>query len=360
MDWVTHLPPTARGHNAVMVCVDKLTKMVHLKACHETDSARMAALQFMDNVVKHHGLPQNIVSDRDPKLRGNFCRELFKLLGTTQLMSTAYHPQTDGQTERVNRVIEEVLRHYVNPRQTDWDEHLAMVEFAINDAWHESTKNTPFYLNYCRHPRHPANRRYPNGRSPAAHELVQQMTQVIKETRENLCEAQHRQKQYADKKRSVLEFQVGQQVALNTRNLTLKQKTGSRKLMPKWLGPYTVVERLSHLVYRLEMPTLKVHPVFHVSLLKPWWDDGARQPPPPITNIDGEPEWEVDAILAHKPKVADPMSARDQRVLKYLVRWTGYGPEHDTWEPHRNLADGSSELLTEYWATASRQEAREE
>ena len=355
MDWITHLPPTPRGNNAIMVCVDKLTKMVHLEACHETDSARMAALQFINAVVRHHGLPKQIISDRDPKLRGNFCKELFKALGSTQLMSTAYHPQTDGQTERANRVVEEVLRHYVNPRQSDWDELLGMVEFAINNSWHESVQNTPFYLNYCRHPRHPLNRRHPYGRSPAAQEMAERMAGAIKDAQRNLAQAQANQKKYADRKRREMEFAEGDMVGLNTRNLTFKQR-GSRKLVPRWLGPFVIKERLSSEVYRLEIPSLQVHPVFHISLLKPWKADGTRLPPPPVVGIDEEPEWEVEEILTHKPEGADPEAAKGRRALRYLVRWKGYGPEHDTWEPHSNLKN-CAELLSKYWAPAGGQAA---
>jgi transposase InsO family protein len=152
LDLITGLPATEGGNDAIAVFVDKLTKMVRLVACQETDGAQEVANHFVDAVFRSHGVPKTLLTDRDPRFTSNLFREISKLLGVKQAMSTAFHPQTDGQTERVNRVVEEMLRHFVQPRLDDWDQHLAMVEFAINNAYQESTGNTPFFLNYGQHP----------------------------------------------------------------------------------------------------------------------------------------------------------------------------------------------------------------
>ena len=131
-----------------MVFVDKLTKMVHYVATTTTVSAPQLATLFMREVVRLHGVPESILSDRDPRFTAHFWRAFWSQLGTTLTMSTAYHPQTDGQTERANRTLEEMLRARINFKQTDWDDHLAAAELAINNAQQASTGFSPFHLNY--------------------------------------------------------------------------------------------------------------------------------------------------------------------------------------------------------------------
>lgn len=155
MDFIFGFPPDDHGNTGVLVFVCRLSKMVHLAAVPSTISADGSAKVFMENVFRLHGMPSEIVSDRDPRFTAQFWQSIFKRLGTRLAMSTADHPQTDGQTERVNRVLEEVLRAYAHQFHTNWSEHLAMAEFAINNSVHSSTECTPFYVNGLRHPRIP-------------------------------------------------------------------------------------------------------------------------------------------------------------------------------------------------------------
>ena len=156
-------------------------------------------------------------------------------------------------------------------------------------------------------------------------------------------------KAYADAKRQEISYAVGQELLLSTANIKPKFK-GSAKLLPKWIGPYKVTEVINPVAYRLELPdTLKLHNVFHASLLKPYKSDGRVLPPPPPEMIEGEFEYEVEAILSHRFKRGNQ--------LEYLVRWLGYGHEHDTWESEENCAN-SSELVTEYWARVTNQAAK--
>jgi transposase InsO family protein len=141
-DLITALPETASGYTAIYVVVDTLTKMVHFMPTTSDVNTEQSARLFVHGVWRLHGLPKEIISDRDPRFTGNFARAVCKIIGTKQSMSTAYHPESDGQTERVNGVLEDVLRHYVSPDQHNWDDYLPFAEFAINNAWHKSVRNT--------------------------------------------------------------------------------------------------------------------------------------------------------------------------------------------------------------------------
>ena len=155
-DFIVQLPKTKTGLDAIAVFVDKLTKLAYFVPMRTTATAVDVAHIFFDSVFRRHGLPTGIISDRDPKFVSEFWQHLWKLLGTKLMMSTAYHPQTDGQTERMNRVLEEYLRSFANHKHDDWDQHLIAAEFAYNSSIHASHRHTPFYLNYGRNPRVPA------------------------------------------------------------------------------------------------------------------------------------------------------------------------------------------------------------
>ena len=355
MDFVVDLPVTANGYDSILVMVDRLTKMVHLAPCHKTDDAFTVAWLFYKHVASLHGFPESLVTDRDPKFMSNFWASLMERLRMTHLASTAFHPQTDGNTERVNRVMEDMLRHSVRADQTDWDSWLPMIEFAINDSWHSSINNTPFFLNFGRHPRSPtefvllaAKRgREPDDRVPAVKSMIQNMHDAISDAKRCLHAAQQRQKAYADIRRRDVEFKVGDQVLLSTRNLTMKM-VRSAKLMPKYLGPFTISRKINQVAFELDLPPcMKIHNMFHVSLLNAYRSDGSVHPPPPPTLVDGELEYEVERILLHR----DKHPVRGYKIKReFLIKWLGYGPEHNTWEPEANLKN-CPELLSEYWAS---------
>ena len=155
MDFITHFPRTRAGYDSLLVIVDYITKMIILRSTHRTAMAVDTARLFMDAVVRFHGVPRVIVSDRDTRFTSNFWKEICRLMGTSLTMSSGFHPQTDGQTERANRSIEEMMRAYVGRKQNDWDERLGMMEYASNNAVHSSSGYTPFYLCYGRHPLSP-------------------------------------------------------------------------------------------------------------------------------------------------------------------------------------------------------------
>jgi hypothetical protein len=254
-------------------------------------------------------------------------------------LSSAWHPQSDGSTERVNRTVEEVLRHYTAPTQDDWDDLLPMVEFAINNAKHSSTKNSPFFLNYGRHPNIPFAAELAKKHVPHAKKFAIKIHDVWAQTNSYLEAASDRMKSYADKQRHLIEFTVGDKVLLSTKNLN--PKFGCKKLFPKYIGPFLVTSKINNVAYQLELPPrYRIHNVFHVSLLRPYQDDGRHHPPPAPLEIDGELEYEVEIILLHR-------KTRSGK-LEYYVKWLGYGPEHCSWEPEANLTNCAKKIAT-YW-----------
>lgn len=343
MDLITQLPRTRQGNDAIVVFVDKLTKMVHYAATTTAVDAPQLAELFFSNVVRLHGLPESIVSDRDPRFTSLFWQALWQQLGTKLAMSTAFHPQTDGQTERANRTLEQVLRAYVASDQQDWDRHLVAAEIAVNNAVQSSTGFTPFRMNSGQEIRLPLDLALPASHSSnaAASDRLTRLTADITLAKQHLQAAQQRQAQYADAHRRDAKLQLGQQVWLSTENLALKVTGQTKKLLPKYIGPYTIEQVVSDHAYKLALPaSLRIHPVFHISRLKPHADGRADFPlrpqtdrPPPDIMPDGEEAWEVERIVAQRTRVY----GRARRI-EYLVKWLGYPDHENTWEPAHNLA----------------------
>ena len=343
MDLIVGLPLSEQGNDAMIVFVDRLSKMMHAAPCKSgVNSAGIAAL-LSRTVIANHGFPCSIVCDRDPKFTSAEFRSFCKEAQCSLKFTTAYHPETDGQTERMNKVVVETLRNYISPTQTDWEDRLPMVECAINGSWNESIQNTPFYLNYGKHPRLPYSLTKNQVISEPLDKFVERMQQSIQFARACLMNAQARQKHYADQKRKELEFAVGTFVWLSTRNLRL-QAIGSRKFLPRYVGPFPVVQRIGDVAYSLALPpNMRMHPVFHVSLLKAYKDNGVAPSPPVPLIIDGDEYWEVEKILAHRP-----LHRRNGRH-EYLVKWKGFGPEHNWWQKESDMMPQYAEELHEYW-----------
>ena len=248
LDFITQLPMTRKGHDAILVVVDKLTKMVHIIPTVTTCTAVTVAELYRDHVFKLHGIPVKVVSVRDLRFTTAFIKELCAPVGARQAMSTPYHPQTDGQTERVNRVLEDMLRHFVSPVQDDWDQHLSCAEFAINNADHDSTGSSPFLLNHGYSPRIPFSMSR-TSRSPAAIAFVERMQRRISEARVLHKAASARQKAYADPSRKSIHFQPKQWVLLSSKNLRFKM--GTPKLLPRFVGPFQVCRQVGVLGFRV-------------------------------------------------------------------------------------------------------------
>jgi hypothetical protein len=349
-DMVVGLPCTKAGYDAIAVFVERLTKMVHLvPTTAEVDAVGYAHLLSRE-VVRLHGQPAEIVSDRGPQFDSAVWRELCKLTGCKAKLSSAYHPQTDGQSERTNRIMEEVLRAYVGPLHDDWDEWLPMAEFAINDAHQESVQATPFMLNYGRNPRKPATMGLPEAAVPTAQRLAQRVNQGIRRAQTLLNAARQRQKAYADARRSERSFEEGAVVLLSTKNIRLKTP-GAQKLMPLFVGPFKILKQVGPVAYKLDLPdTVKqMHPVFHVSLLRPYPADAGRQRPerPMPLLLEEEGTWyEIDTLL-------DTRMSRGSR--QYLVKWKGQDELYNEW---RTEAEVSEVAVQEFWARRASRAAR--
>ncbi len=226
LDFITQLPRTKSGYDSIAVVVDKLSKMTHLIPTTTNVTAYQFAAQFMKEIVRLHGVPKHIVSDRDSKFTSHFWRQLMKCLGVEHRLSTSFHPQTDGQTERSNRTLETILRNFVNQRNNNWDEFLATTEIAINNSKQASTKFSPFYLNHGYHMKLPFLNHTQSGAIasssvPAADVMFKSISQAIEQATENLKKAQETQSFHANKKRRDEQFTVGEKVYLSTKNLPI-------------------------------------------------------------------------------------------------------------------------------------------
>lgn len=361
LDLITALPRTSDGHDAIIVFVDKLTKLVHYAATTTTVTAPKVAEIAIQTVIRHHGVPQFIVSDRDPRFISHFWSSLWGQLGTRLHKSTAFHPQTDGQTERENRTLEEALRAYVSRRHTDWDQHLLPLEIAHNNSIHTSTGFTPFYLSSGQQFILPISHAVDAANvstNPTAAERIEQLNKDLEQAKKNIAEAQKKQAAYADRRRREVKLQVGEQVLLSTEHLSLKVESQTRKLFAKYIGPFKIKRVVSDVAYELELPpTLHIHPVFHISKLKQYIDGSVEFPhrelqlpdrPPPEIADDGEEVWEVEEVL-------DKRVVRRGRknCIEYLVKWKGYADYENTWEPDSNLQQ-AQEKIKQYQAKQRR------
>ncbi|KAG9226459.1 hypothetical protein CCMSSC00406_0003338 [Pleurotus cornucopiae] len=257
-DFIVKLPRSA-GHDAILVVVDRFTKMVRLVPTTEELSALGLAKLYRDHVWKIHGLPNSIISDRGPQFASQVMRELNTLLGIQTKLSTAFHPQTDGQTERANREIETYLRMFINHRQDDWAEWLAICEFSLNNKNQTSSRQSPFYLNYGRHPRMGVEPRK-ESKVEAVDNFARRMKQTWEEARSALVKAGEEMKKYADRRvGDVPNYQVGDKAFIFTDNLNTTRP--SQKLEQKKIGPYEVVGVPTKNAVTLKIPkSLQIHP----------------------------------------------------------------------------------------------------
>ncbi len=265
MDLIVKLPKTKRGHDAIMVFVDKLSKMVHYAPTKVTADANTLARIFLHEVVRLHGFPEKLIADRDSRFTSYFWKAIMARLGTKVALSSAYHPQTDAQTERANRTLEDILRSFTNTRKRDWDLHLDMAEFAVNNSIHSSSLYTPFYLNYGQHPRTLMdNLVTEDDTDPTVSTLLDQLQDDLVTVQKNLEVAQVNQKKYADTRRRPHDFLVGEEVLLSTSKFRRQEKLGK-----KYMGPFQIMKKVTEDTFELALPqTLKIHPVIHVSRLK--------------------------------------------------------------------------------------------
>jgi len=410
---LTFLPLTSSGKDCCVVFVDRFTKFVRIVPCSRTITAPGVAQLYVTHVLRHgFGVPRELVSDRDPRFTGHFWGELQRLMGTKLSMSSAFHPQSDGQTERANRTFKEMLRSYVASRPGSWCQHLDMLEFAYNNSVHPATGFSPFFMNYGRDPRTPTTLDHPaaDSKSEAAEQLCLRLQQVHTQARAALLTAQGRMEKNQNLHRRQHPFVLGSQVLVSTANF------GVGKLMPRFLGPCTVTSVINDSAVQVLLPAQyrERHNTFHVSLLKPYLPRPASpaplppeppapqdpasstlgphpaadelQPtthPPPtptrrvtrstsntpvvLQQLDTVPVIKYDVAVANRPpelftrqgvKYFTPEAIIGSRVTElgvhktatrqYQVKWVGYPEYEATWEGADQFREDVPDMVEEY------------
>lgn len=326
MDFIGGLPK-AKGKDTIFVVVDRLTKNSHFITLSHPFTARDVAQAFLDNVYKLHGCPSTIVSDRDPVFLSAFWKEFMALQGVTVNLSTAYHPQTDGQTEVVNRCLEGYLRCMVMERPHTWVKWISLAEWRYNTTFHTSIRMSPFEALYGYPP--PIYIPYipKDAVVSDVDEFMQDKEVTIKLLKHSLLKAQSRMKQQADKHRTERELKVGTWAYLKLRpymqNSVRLHKHS--KLSPKYFGPFLVLEKVGKVAYKLDLPNeVQIHPVFHVSLLKQ-----APEPPGKIIPLPVDSRFRLTPVSVLDRQL---VKRGNRAAMKVLVQWVGQTKQDATWE----------------------------
>lgn len=333
MDFVTQLPDSD-GFDCILNVADRLSKQRHFIACHSDIDARTLGDLFIEHIFRLHGLPDDIISDRGPQFASAFWKQVCTRLGIDRRLSTAYHPQTDGQTEIFNAVMEQYLRAFVNHNQDNWRELLPMAEFTANNHVSASTKLTPFQVMQGFNPRFDANTAPITQEKASLDEFdaatfAQRMETIHAQCKVELAYSQAVMEEAYNRGRQTAPiYKPGDKVFIRTTNIKTTRK--KKKLDWKRIGPYPIEQRVSSHAYRVKLPkTIKIHPVLPVSLLSRSNTDpypGQNPEPPPPVEVEGQEEYEVQSIEDSKI---------DHGTLLYRVRWKGWADM--TWEPWYNL-----------------------
>lgn len=337
MDFIEGLP-NSNGYSVIMVVVDRLSKYAHFIPIKHPYTAVTVAKAFVTNVVRLHGIPTSIVSDRDKVFTSTFWQTLFQLQGTKLNMSSSYHPQTDGQTEVTNRTLEQYLRCFAGLQPKKWVEWIPWAEFSYNTSTHSSTKISPFEAVHGIPP--PSFLSYipDTAGVQAVDDYLKDRDALLKELHHNLRVAQNRMKSHADQRCRDVQFNVGDfvYVKLQPYRQTSVTFRKSLKLSPRFFGPYKILEKLGSVAYRLLLPEgSQIHDVFHVSLLRKYLGS--------ITPIATQlPPVSDESTLLPQPESI--LAQREIRKGKYmprteiLVKWLGAPAEDATWENARRFS----------------------
>ena len=340
LDFVTGLPPS-HGNTAILTVVDRFSKAVHLVALPKLPSSAETASLLTEHVYRLHGLPSDIVSDRGPQFTSQVWRAFCKEIGATISLSSGYHPQTNGQAERTNQSLESALRCVSALHPTSWSKDLPWVEYSLNALTCAATGRSPFEASLGYQP--PLFSLQESEASvPSVQAHFRRCRRVWKEVHNALLRSNERSCRGANRRRTPAPvYQAGQRVYLSSSDLPLQ--VASKKLAPRFIGPFEIDSVLSPAAVRLKLPaSMRVHPVFHVSKIKPVSSSplmpSAPAPPPPQM-VDGHPQWTVRRLLKVR---------RRGRGFQYLADWEGYPPEERSWISKRLIVDRS--LLRDFYS----------
>ncbi|GAA5845583.1 hypothetical protein JCM11251_003669 [Rhodosporidiobolus azoricus] len=343
LDFVGPLP-LSEGKDTLLTITDRLTGYARLLACRSKDGAKEVADLVFKGWFALFGLPERLVSDRDKLFTSRFWRALHERVGVALQMSTSFHPETDGRSERTNKTVIQVLRQQVSRQQSDWVRFLPSTEYGINAAVNDSTGFTPFDLVLGYTPTLLPSPSSPPSSLPAVEALLEERKSKISEARNALSAAKVRQAEQANRRRGAdPEFKVGDLVMVDSADRRSRYKTRggdvrAAKLFPRWDGPYPVEAAFpDSSTYRLNLPPSdRAHPTFHSSKLKRYTPNdpslhAKREPPrPEPIDIEGEKEYRVEAVVDEKGHGAR---------RRFLVKWEGYPDSDNTWEPLTSLED---------------------
>jgi len=327
MEFITDLPKS-EGYDTILVVIIRLTKMSHFIPCSKDLDTRQFTNLFMKEMVRLHGLPHDIITDRGTLFTSDLWKETTGNLGIERRLSTAFHPQTDGQTERTNAILEQYLGAYINYQQDDWCDYLPLAEFAYNTRYQETIKNTPFFANYSINPEY----EMIGHMIPGKQTKPEEMSHLPESLRNEMVAPQLRQKEYYDLHRKPdPNLQSEDIVWLLPGNIKTTRR--SKKLDYKKIGPFKILAKIGRSAYKLGLqPSMALHNTFHISLLEPYQDNQfpsqIKEPPPPI-QIEGEDEYQLNEIID---------SRLHYNKLQYRPEWRDYLPEHDkVWYPAENF-----------------------
>jgi hypothetical protein len=324
MDFVGPFP-LSRGFDYLWVVTCRLTSLCHLIPLTTTVRASELAWMFLKEIVRLHGTPKSIVSDRDPKFTSVFWKEVHRLAGTRLMMSTAFHPQTDGASERKIRDLSAVLRSIVKSSQADWADKIPMSEFALNSSVSASTKAAPFELTYGYLPT--VSLSMPKlSEHVGVKDYARRAKEGLQLAYDALIEGRVSQTTQANRRRRPEpKMRAGDQVYLSTANLSLPKGRAS-KLLPRYVGPYTILEADPSVSrYKLDLPAAltarKIHPVFHVSLLRPYYPNDPELFPRRDSQhefdfgLPDDREWLVEEVTSHV------WEGRGKNTIKFMIKW---------------------------------------